>query len=348
MENKIEVWVPRPQRPQAVLRGGRGFPSPAQNQIMQFIRNFRHINKKDVATAGGKGASLGEMTSAGIAVPPGFVLLSSAFENFLEITDLSVEIDAILHTVKHQEMHTVENASEKIQALILANEIPGGMVVEIKQSFKELDAKYVAIRSSATAEDSASAAWAGQLDTYLNTTEGNLLENIRKCWASLFTPRAIFYRFEKGLHKDKISVAVVVQKMVQSEMSGIAFSVHPVTEDRNQMIIEAGYGLGEAIVSGSVTPDSYVITKNPSEIIDINVSTQTKGLFRNPVGGNEWQDIAEPKASAQVLNHEQILELAELVLKIENHFGFPCDIEWAFENDKFYITQSRAITTLKI
>ncbi len=324
---------------------------------MQFIRNFRNINKSDVAIAGGKGASLGEMTTVGIAVPPGFVLLSSAFENFLEITDLDVEIDAILRTVNHQEMHTVENASEKIQALILNKEIPKDMVVEIKQSFKELDAKFVAVRSSATAEDSASAAWAGQLDTYLNTTENNLLENIRKCWASLFTPRAIFYRFEthlrqgsggqEGLHKDKISVAVVIQTMIQSEMSGVAFSVHPVTEDRNQMIIEAGYGLGEAIVSGSVTPDSYVITKQPREIFDINVSTQTKGLFRDPAGGNEWQDILEPKASAQVLNQEQILELAEMVLKIENHYGFPCDVEWAFKNGKFYITQSRAITTLK-
>ena len=315
---------------------------------MKFIRNFQDINKNDVALAGGKGASLGEMTKVGMPVPPGFVLLSSAFEKFLEITDLNVEIDATLRTVNHQEMHTVKNASEKIQALILAKEIPDDMVREIKKSFKELDAKYVAVRSSATAEDSASAAWAGQLDTYLNTTESNLLENIKKCWASLFTPRAIFYRFEKGLHKDKISVAVVVQKMIQSEISGIAFSVHPVTEDRNQMIIEAGYGLGEAIVSGQIMPDSYVVAKKPRKIIDINVNTQTTGLFKDLDGGNQWQDIAEPKASAQVLNQKQILELAEIVLKIENHYGFPCDIEWAFENGRFYITQSRAITTLKV
>ncbi|MDP1619910.1 MAG: PEP/pyruvate-binding domain-containing protein, partial [bacterium] len=166
------------------------------------------------------------------------------------------------------------------------------------------------------------------------------------CWASLFTPRAIFYRFEKNLHKQKISVAVVVQKMVESEFSGIAFSVHPVTEDYNQLIIEAGFGLGEAIVSGQITPDSYVVEKNPRNILDINVSTQERGIYRAKNGGNEWRDIPEPQASAQVLTEKQILELSEIILGIEKHYGFPCDIEWAFEGGKFYIVQSRPITTL--
>ncbi len=314
---------------------------------MELIRNFQNINKDDVEIAGGKGASLGEMTQAGISVPHGFVILSSAFEKFLEETDLNVEINAVLDLVNHKEIHTVENASEKIQALILEAEMPKDIAEEIQKFFKKLDTKYVAVRSSATAEDSASAAWAGQLDSFLNTTEEILLTNVQRCWASLFTPRAIFYRFEKELHKQRISVAVVVQKMVESEYSGIAFSVHPVTQDRNQLIIEAGFGLGEAIVSGSVTPDSYVVKKNPREIIDINVCTQTRALHRVDVGGNEWKDIQEPQASSQVLNEKQILELSELILCIENHYGFPCDIEWAFEGSKFYITQSRPITTLK-
>jgi len=205
----------------------------------------------------------------------------------------------------------------------------------------------VAVRSSATAEDSSSAAWAGQLDSFLNTTEKTLLANVQKCWASLFTPRAIFYRFEKGLHNNKISVAVVIQKMIESEVSGIAFSVHPVTQDHNQLIIEAGYGLGEAIVSGQITPDSYVIEKNPRRIIDRNVSTQERGIYRKPKeGGNEWQNIPQDKGKKQKLTDGQILELSELILKIENHYGTPQDIEWAYENNKFYITQSRPITTL--
>jgi pyruvate,water dikinase len=323
---------------------------------MKFIKNFRELTKNDAEIAGGKGASLGEMTNAGIPVPPGFVVLAGAFERFCEETDLNVEIDSILHKVNHAEMHTVENASEQIQALILAKEMPEDIREEIREGFKDLGSRFVAVRSSATAEDSSSAAWAGQLDSFLNTEESNLLTNVRKCWASLFTPRAIFYRFEKDLHKTKISVAVVVQKMVESEVSGIAFSVHPVTEDYNQMIIEAGLGLGEAIVSGQITPDSYVVDKEPRKIIDTNVSVQERGLFRkvggpNPLNtdgqsGNEWRDISSSEGEKQKLSEKQILELSEIILRIEKHYGFPCDIEWAFEKELFYIVQSRPITTL--
>lgn len=313
---------------------------------MILIKTFEQIAKSDISIAGGKGASLGEMTQAGISVPFGFVILSNVFEKFLEETDLNIEIEAILDSVNHKEIHTVEYASEKIEALVIGAVIPRDIAEEIQKFFKRLNAKYVAVRSSATAEDSTSAAWAGQLESYLNTTEKSLLENVKKCWASLFTPRAIYYRFEKNLHKQKISVAVVVQKMVESEKSGIAFSVHPVTQDRNQIIIEAGFGLGEAIVGGEITPDSYVVEKEPRRIIDININAQTKGLYRSKNGGNEWVDISEPEASSQVLNEKQIFELSEIILKIENHYGFPCDIEWTIENDKIHIVQSRPITTL--
>lgn len=314
---------------------------------MELIRDFSQVSKHDNSIAGGKGASLGEMTRANIPVPPGFVILTHAFERFLEETDLDVEIDSILHGVSHQEMHTVEHASEKIQSLILDAKMPKDIAREIKKVFKKFNAKYVAVRSSATAEDSSSAAWAGQLDSYLNTTEKNLLENVQKCWASLFTSRAIFYRFERGLHNQKISVAVVVQKMADSESSGIAFSVHPVTEDYNQLIIEAGWGLGEAIVSGSITPDSYVVEKTPRRIIDKNIVTQERGLYRKKEGGNEWKSLPKTKGQQQVLVDSNILELSELVLKIENHYGVPQDIEWAREGEKFYIVQSRPITTLE-
>ena len=267
--------------------------------IMELILDFTKLGKGDVALAGGKGASLGEMTRAGIPVPPGFVILATAFEKFLKETDLNVEIDSILHSVDRREMHTVEDASEKIKALILSAEMPRATTEEIKKFFKKLDAKYVAVRSSATAEDSAAASWAGQLESYLNTTEENVLENVKRCWASLFTPRAIFYRFEKELHKQKISVAVVVQKMVESEVSGVAFSVHPVTQDRNQLIIEASFGLGEAIVSGQITPDSYVVEKDPRRIIDKNVQTQTRGLYRSYKSGNKWRNIPKARGAKQ-------------------------------------------------
>ncbi len=311
-----------------------------------YTKDFSLLNKDDSLAAGGKGASLGEMMHAGIPVPPGFVILASAFEKFLEETNLNVEIDSLLDAVDHKEMHTIENSSEKIKALILQAEMSPDIVEEIQKFFKTLNSKYVAVRSSATVEDSASAAWAGQLESYLNTTEETLLENVKKCWASLFTPRAIFYRFEKNFHKQKISVAVVVQKMVESEKSGIAFSVHPVTQDRNQLIIEAGFGLGEAIVSGQITPDSYVVEKQPRQMIDKNVQTQSRGLYRAKNGGNEWRDILKEQGEKQVLSDEEILELSELILKIENHYGFPCDIEWAFAGGRFSILQCRPITTL--
>src|SRR3989344_1509266 len=216
---------------------------------MEITRNFKKLNKGNVDLAGGKGASLGEMTQAGISVPQGFVVLSEAFEHFIEKTYLVAEIDAALHKVNHDDISTVEDASENIKALILKAEMPKEIEAEILKQFKALGAKFVAVRSSATSEDSSTAAWAGQLESYLNTTEDKVLENVKRCWASLFTPRAIFYRFEKKLHNVKVSVAVVIQKMVESEVSGIAFSVHPVTQDYNQLIIEAGFGLGEAIVS---------------------------------------------------------------------------------------------------
>lgn len=314
---------------------------------MVFTSIFKELGKDDASVAGGKGASLGEMTRAGIPVPPGFVVLADAFERFLDETDLNVEIDSVLHTVKHEEMHTVEHASEKIQALILRAKMPKDIASEITSQFEKLDVRFVAVRSSATAEDSSEAAWAGQLDSYLNTTKQELLKNTQRCWASLFTPRAIFYRFEKGMHDQKISVAVVVQKMVESEVSGIAFSVHPVTEDYNQLIIEAGLGLGEAIVSGQVTPDSYVVEKSPRRIIDKNISEQDRGLFRKKTGGgNEWRDLDSADGARQALTDKEILDFAEIVLGIEKHYGFPCDIEWATEKGKFYILQSRPITTL--
>lgn len=311
---------------------------------MKLTSWFNELNKNDAKIAGGKGASLGEMTQAKIPVPNGYVILSDSFEQFLKETDLNIEINSILGKVNHDDINSVEVASEQIKALILSRKMPKDIASKIEKKFKKLNSKYVAVRSSATSEDSADAAWAGQLESYLNTTKNDLLENVKKCWASLFTPRAIFYRFEKGLDKTKISVAVVVQKMINSKISGIAFSVHPITQDYNQVIIEAGLGLGEAIVSGSITPDAYVIEKKPRKIIDINIANQEKGLFRIEGGGNEWKETKN--GNKQKLSKKQILKLSEIILKIENHYGFPCDIEWAYEKNKFYIVQSRPITTL--
>lgn len=310
----------------------------------ESIKTLAEISRYDVASAGGKGASLGEMLRAGLPIPAGFVILSRAFDSFLEETAMNVEIDAALAKVEYQEMHSVERAAEDIQALILAAKMPKGFKKVLLEAFDLLGAEYVAVRSSATAEDGASAAWAGQLDTFLNSSRKTLVRHVQKCWASLFTARAIFYRFENGLQQESISVAVVIQKMVDANKSGIAFSVHPVTEDKNQLIIEAGPGLGEAIVSGQITPDSYVVTKSPRKILDKKLTAHERGLFRKKGGGNEWRKTENN--SEQLLEDDEILQLADLVIKIEKHFGFPCDIEWAKEGKSLFFTQSRPITTL--
>jgi pyruvate, water dikinase len=358
-----------------------------------FTKNFKNLSKKDIAIAGGKGASLGEMTKAGISVPPGFVILAGAFDRFLGETDIGVEIGVALKKVKKDDINSVEEASILIRDIIMDEKFPKDIGEEILREYEEMKLRLVAVRSSATAEDSAVASWAGELESYLNVNEKNILESVKRCWASLFTPRAIFYRFEKKLSDSKISVAVVVQEMVQSEISGITFTVHPVTEDHEQMVIEAGYGLGEAIVGGMITPDTYIINKSqirpaspagrnskfeinlkssargaclPARqgsrfginkgagkiqnikqcLLDKNISEQ-KMMIVQSANGTKKMKVPAKNQSKQKLPDAEILELAELCLRIEKHYKKPQDIEWAYAGGKLYIVQSRPITTLK-
>lgn len=311
------------------------------------IKFFKDLSKNDVKIAGGKGASLGEMTRAGISVPPGFVILANVFDEFLRQTDINVETEAALNKVNYKDVNSVDQASKLIRGLIHDAKMPKDLQKEISVAFDKLKTKYVAVRSSATAEDSSVASWAGELESYLNTTRQNLLDRVKDCWSSLFTQRAIVYRYEKGLRKSKVSVAIVVQKMTQSEVAGICFTTHPVTKDKNQLIIEAGWGLGEAIVGGHITPDSYVVNKKSWQIMDINVSEQEKQIVRKKTGiSSKWVKVPNKSRTKQKLDGKQIIELAKLCAKIEKHYKFPCDIEWALEKGKFYIVQSRPITTL--
>lgn len=342
--------------------------------MSKFIKNFKQLTKKSVDIAGGKGASLGEMTNIShgfgrqvnskIQIPQGFVILADAFDRFLEETDLMQEIKTQLKKVNYDDINSVDRASNVIRDLIHDAKMPKDLEKEILTEFKKMSVrggsakiKFVAVRSSATAEDSSIASWAGELESYLNTTEKTLLANVKKCWSSLFTPRAIFYRKEKNLHKTHVSVAVVIQEMIESEISGICFTVHPVTQDKNQMIIEAGWGLGEAIVSGSITPDAYVVSKPKAksqkskvseefEILDINVAEQKKQIVCCLRKGVKWMAVLKSKQEKQKLSGRQIIELSKICVQIEKHYKKPQDIEWAMYKNKFYIVQSRPITTL--
>jgi pyruvate,water dikinase len=291
---------------------------------MKFIKDFQEINLKDILTAGGKGANLGELIKIGVPVPPGFVILANAFVKFLEENDVNVEIKTRLDRININDIESVEESSKVLRDLILKAKISEEIGKEILKAFKKLKAKYVAVRSSATAEDSKIDSWAGELETYLNTTKENLIENIKKCWASLYTPRVIFYRFKRNLQRKQIQVAVLIQEMIQFEVSGVCFTVHPVIKDKNQMIIEAVRGLGEVLVQGKVTPDSYVIEKDSLKILDINI----------------------PQKEGQKLSERQIQKLARLCMKIESHYKDPQDIEWGRKGSKFHILQTRPITAL--
>jgi len=312
---------------------------------MEFTKTFAELSSKDSSIAGGKGASLGEMTQAGIPVPEGFVVLAVSYTQFLGANKLTEAIDLLLKKVDSQSDVSINSTSERIKKIILDAPCPKDIETKIISEFENLNCAKVAVRSSATAEDSSVASWAGELESYLNVDKETLVESVKKCWASLFTPRAIFYRFEKKLKEDQISVAVVVQRMVNSEISGIAFTVNPVNADKNQIVAEAGFGLGEAVVGGLITPDNYVIDKTNFQIIEKKIAQQNMMIVTKEKSTAEEQ-VPEDKKSLQKLSDEQIVELAKICVKIEEHYGFPCDIEWGIENSKIYILQSRPITTL--
>lgn len=314
---------------------------------MEFIRDLQHIRRGDAAAAGGKGASLGEMFGAGMPVPPGFVVLTVAFERFLDDAGLASEIAARLERLDGDDIASIAYASDAIRRMITSAPIPGIVAADILAALSSLGEETVAVRSSATAEDSSAASWAGELESFLNIATKDILESVKKCWASLFTSRAIAYRIEKGMRGARISVAAVVQKMVQSEVAGLAFTVHPVSQDYGKMVIEACWGLGELLVGGAVTPDAYIITKDDCALLETRIAEQETMLVRGAVGNNVVAVPAEKK-NRQKISDDQIRLLARLCLDVERHYGFPCDIEWVMEGGKFFVLQSRPITTLHV
>jgi len=331
-----------------------------------LILNFKEIHKEDVPLVGGKGANLGEMYNSGFPVPPGFCITAYAYEKFLEETSIKDEIKEILSNLNVDDNDSLQSASKQIQTIIVTEEIPSEIANAIVKAYEGMyksqydlpksvgmfinaarEPPFVAVRSSATAEDLPSASFAGQQATFLNVKgEKELLEAVKKCWASLFTARAIFYREKNNFDHFKVKISDVVQKMVDSTKSGVAFSVDPISEDRDKIVIEAGWGLGEAIVSGAINPDHYVVDKNTWKIIDKKISKKDFMITRDPTGKNKKIYLDEPKRSSQVLSDEEIIELAKMVKRIEEHYGKPQDIEWAYEGKKLFIVQSRPITTL--
>jgi len=312
---------------------------------MKFVLPFKKLNKKSVSIAGGKGAQLGEMFNSKIPVPNGFVVLVDSFNLFIKENNLDPFIQGELKKVNPKKTVSVNKASENIRKKISEGKIPKEIEKAIEKEFSVLKAEYVAVRSSATAEDAKDASWAGELESYTHIQKKGLIQAVKKCWSSLFTPRAIFYRIEKKLTKTKVSVAVVVQKMVESETAGVAFTVNPITKNSNEIIIEAAFGLGESVVSGAVTPDKYIVNKKEMFIENIEVNEQ-KEFLALKAGKTQKLKVKNSEKENQKLTGQQIMLLAELCKKIESHYKFPQDIEFGLEKDKIFILQTRPITTL--
>jgi len=313
---------------------------------------FNEITKNDIPIVGGKGANLGEMTRFGIPVPPGFVVTASAYFDFLKQTGLIDKIRRLLEPVDVNDSRKLQQTAEEVQQLILKAAMPPKLAQEIEQAYIKLGRGLVAVRSSATAEDLPEASFAGQQRTFLNIEgEKEVVEAVQGCWASLFEARAIFYREELDFDHFKVGIAVPVQRMVQSEASGVMFTVEPVTSDSGKIVIEAVYGLGEAIVSGEVNPDLYTIDKERLRVISKRSSWQDRKLIRNPKTGeqdtNIWVPVPESEQNQQKVSDTQIAKLAWMGKHMEDLYQFPQDIEWAEENGKIFIVQTRPVTTIK-
>lgn len=318
---------------------------------MKKIASIDELGVHDIQIAGGKAANLGELTSAGFNVPPGFVLTTAAYDYFIEQKGLSRKVDKALEAVDVADDRSLQDASSSIRTAFEKIEIPLDLKDEVLREYKKLfkdhhERRFVAVRSSATAEDLPTASFAGQQDTFLNVSSPeDLLDKVRKCWSSLFTPRAIAYRSSKGFDRMKVKLAVVVQRMISSEVSGIMFTVDPNSE-LPHIIIEAGYGLGEAMVGGKVTPDTYVVDKFHRKIINKRIAKQTWKLVRGKKGDSVREDVGVELAARQKIMDEQIMALADIGNQIELHYDKPMDIEWCIENGEIFVVQARPVTTL--
>ncbi len=326
---------------------------------------FDEVGKEDVSQVGGKGANLGEMLKAGIPVPYGFIVTADAYFDFVKSTGLEKKIKNYLLSLNHRDPKNLAEIASRIQKEIIKNQIPKKLAREIMLSYADLPLRarkkakltdklvsiiknpLVAVRSSATAEDLPTASFAGQQATFLNVSgEVNVVRKVKEAWASLFTPRAIFYREEQKFDHLKVGIAVPVQLMVASDTSGVMFTVDPLTNDKSKLTIEAIYGLGELLVQGTVTPDHYEVDKKTGGIIAKKIAEQNKMLVRKD-GDNKEVKVAKKIAGKQKITDEQIKEIARIGKLLERHYYFPQDCEWAIEKGTVYIVQTRPITTFK-
>lgn len=329
--------------------------------MVKVIKWFNEITENDLPSVGGKGKNLGIMLGLGLPVPNGFAVTAQTYKGFIETTKIKEKIEILLNSLDVEDTKKLQDVAEKIQKTITSVKIPIEIADDIKHAYEILGADkktasdlleskdaFVAVRSSATAEDLPEASFAGQQATFLNVKgKEAVLEAVLNCWASLFTARAIYYREKNHFDHSKVLISALVQKMINSEQSGVMFTINPATNRENEIVIEAVYGLGEMIVGGQVNPDLYVVDKHTREIKKIEVKKQEVGLFRDKNGQNVILKIPEYKQLQRVIPDTIVKELARYGKKIEDHYDKPQDVEWAVEKGQIYIVQTRAVTTFK-
>ncbi|EMY5506132.1 phosphoenolpyruvate synthase [Bacillus wiedmannii] len=315
--------------------------------MSSFVLDFQEIGKTQLSLVGGKGLNLGKLSNIqGIQVPEGFCITTVGYEKAIEQNEELHTLLQQLTKLKMEERAQIGEISKKIREVIMAVEIPSDVVEAVAHYLSRFGNEHAyAVRSSATAEDLPYASFAGQQDTYLNIIgEEAVLQHVRKCWASLFTERAVMYRMQNEFEHNQVSICVVVQKMVFPEASGILFTADPVTSNRKVVSIDASFGLGEALVSGLVSADTYKVKEG--EITETIIATKKVAIYALKEGGTETKQIDPAQQKLQTLSEQQILQLASIGRQIEAYFGCPQDIEWCLVDDTFYIVQSRPITTL--
>ncbi|WP_379139765.1 phosphoenolpyruvate synthase [Paenibacillus sp. sgz500992] len=315
--------------------------------MSSLVLGFQEVDNTQLLLVGGKGLHLGELSKIeGIKVPEGFCVTTTGYQKTIAQNETYSALLNRLTMLKVEDRDQIGEISRKIRQLIMEAEIPSDVVKAVTQYLSQLgDELGYAVRSSATAEDLPHASFAGQQDTYLNIIgKKAILQHISKCWASLFTERAVIYRMQNGFDHSQVYLSVIVQKMVFPQASGILFTADPIGNNRKLLSIDASFGLGEALVSGLVSPDCYKVQEE--EIVDKIISTKQLAIYGLPEGGTETRQLDPDQQKAQTLTEQQILQLARIGRQIEAYFGCPQDIEWCLDHDTFYIVQSRPITTL--
>jgi pyruvate,water dikinase len=298
--------------------------------------------------AGGKGASLARMAGAGLPVPRGFVVCTAAFQTFLERHAASKRLGELTSRLDVNNHTALEAASDELRAVIVTNPLPSEILEGIDGAYRSLGTdRPVAVRSSAVSEDGDAASFAGQQETFLNVRGRDRIGRcVQACWASFFTPRALFYRAQKGSLTDT-RMAVVVQEMVLADRSGVMFTVDPIRKRRDRMVIEAVFGLGEGVVSGEITPDHYVLDRDTGARLDAFIAVQSHAIVHDTEeGGTHRVELSEEAGSVSVLADDELRRLHQMGRRVEDFFGAPQDIEWSFRGDDLLLLQSRPITTL--